>query len=180
MPLNMAPWIGRQYGRSDLEENRFGFRLLVVGESHYKTKQDPQPWFGLTTGVVERRVGGGNRQRAFFTPLTEVLTRNRDIHPSDFAVWHEVAFYNYIQSFKRNGITRHQLEEARAPWQVVLEYLQPEAVFVASRLVGRAIEGNGLPEGIEFDMVDHPRSSRQTIDKRIEVFRRLVNRVTQR
>ena len=183
MPLNMAPWIGRQYGRSDEEENRFGFRLLVVGESHYKTERDREPWFGLTTGVVERRVGGKCRQ-PFFTTMTKVLNQDQeDVGDPDFSVWQEVAFYNYIQSFRCGRISQLQWEEAQAPWQVVLKYLQPDAVLVASCAAAHRIRRNhqGLLDPDRLAVVAHPRAGGQwTIRRRIEVFQQLMNRVQKR
>ena len=178
MPLIMAPWIGCRYGRNYGEVNRFGFRLLVVGISHYETPRDPEPWFGITTGVVGRRVNGACRQH-FFTTMTKVLTREEDVQNLHFSVWHEVAFYNYIQSFVPKGRSprRNQWEDARDPFRTVLKYLQPDAVLVASRTVGDRID---LPNEIEFAVVDHPHArTPQTIAGRIEIFQGLMNGVQQ-
>ena len=175
MPLVMAPWIGCLYGG----ENRFGFRLLVIGESHYETCNDPEPWFGLTTRVVGRRVNGANRQR-FFTTMTKILTE-ADVQDPDFSVWHEVVFYNYIQSFVKGSPTKRQWEEAKGPFRTVLEYLRPDAVLVASRRAGRRIrrEHRCLLDGIEFDVMAHPRYGLGN-DKRVRVFRELINRTQQK
>ena len=179
MPLTMAPWIGCQYGRHYGENNRFGFRLLVIGESHYATCRDPEPWFGLTTGVVGRRVNGENRQR-FFTTMTKVLTEADDEDP-EFSVWHEVAFYNYIQSFVQKAPTQNQWEEARYPFRTVLEYLQPDAVLVASIRTGNHLdqEHGPLLDRIASVVMHHPSSRIQTTAQRIEIFQGLRNTVQQ-
>ena len=114
--------------------------------------------------------------------MTKVLNQEDVRHP-DFSVWHEVAFYNYIQSFVERGErpTRQQWEEAQAPWQVVLKYLQPDAVLVASWTAGLRIRRNhqGLLDPDRLVVVAHPRAGGQwTIRSRIKFFRELVDRVS--
>ena len=169
-PLTFAPWIGDQYGR----KSRFGCKLLVVGQSHYETDRDREPSLELTQRVVKRRVDGQNRQ-PFFTVMTKVLTQN--LTNNDFSVWHEVAFYNYIQSFvaPRSSPTERQWQAARGPFRTVLKDLGPDAVLVASRAVGSRIDQHN---GIGFAVVAHPAAGQKNVE-RIRVFRELMNRVRQ-
>lgn len=161
MPLRMYPWIGCRY--EDQNEG-FGLKLLVVGESHYPTPNDAEPSLGLTQRVVRRRVDGQNPQ-PFFTTMTKVLTENPTNTDVDFSVWHSVAFYNYIQSFVDKGPPKeHQWREAVEPFGMVLKFFQPDAVLVASCRVGRRIERR---EGIEFAVMPHPRIlDQQDLDSR--------------
>ena len=48
--VTFHPWVGSQYGSND---NHFGFRLLVLGESHYNNKADPLPVRSLSFTIAQ-------------------------------------------------------------------------------------------------------------------------------
>ena len=91
--VTFLPWIGKRYGRSSC----FGFRLLVLGDSHY-VEEGEQADSDFTRYVVRR--WGQTERHAFFTVVEKVLRQSEDwIDDKDRAeMWEEVAFYNLVQS----------------------------------------------------------------------------------
>ena len=175
--VRFLPWIGERFNG----ENRFGVRVLVLGEAHYGEtgKEDPTE----TAGVVRRatqlpREGKGRRQR-FFTVIANVLRGQRDgIDNSDLAeVFQEIAFYNFVQEFvgdsSRIAPASQQWDDAQAPFKTVLGKLQPDAVLVLGlRLSSHIID---WPHHIEHTVIKHPSSSMR-YDEAIPKFENLVER----
>ena len=104
--VRFRPWIGEHYGA----DNRFGIRVLVLGEAHYGAEGSEKPT--ETEGVVRwctqrARTGEGERAR-FFTVLANVLRGQGGwIDDNDLAqVFQEIAFYIFVQTFVRSASRR--------------------------------------------------------------------------
>ncbi|MDD9960765.1 MAG: hypothetical protein OXU70_01565 [Gammaproteobacteria bacterium] len=180
--VGFHPWIGERYSG----DNRFDVRVLVLGESHYDKKGNEGPAY--TKEVVRRatqlpRTGKGRRQR-FFTVAANVLRGkpgridNRDLA----AVFQEIAFYNFIQTFAGDGPrgkpTFRQWVDAQEPLKIVLDALRPHAVLVLGLELGNHILD--WPAHIERTVTAHPASSRLRYDDAIPAFRDLIERAKQR
>ena len=175
--MRFHPWIGQHYDG----ENRFGVRVLVLGESHYgpdgTERQDE------TERVVTWYTQGGARH-LFFTKVANVLRRQRGwIDDGELAaVFHEIAFYNFVQTFAGDGPRDHptfrQWVDAQAPFKTVLDELRPDAVLV----LGLELSYHILdwPKDVEHTVIGHPASSRLSYADAIPKFQCLVERARQR
>ncbi len=85
------PWIGSRFERN----NRFGLRVLVLGESHYGAESESHPAF--TTEIVRKL--GQKERHSFFTKVAKILLGVEKYIDNEkrVEVWEHVAFYNYIQ-----------------------------------------------------------------------------------
>ena len=176
--VGFHPWIGERYCAND----RFGVRVLVLGESHYG--QEGNETSDETKGVVETftqraRTGRGERLR-FFTVVANILRGQRGwIDDSDLAeVFQEIAFYNFVQTFVGDGPrgdpTFRQWVDAQAPLKTVLQALRPDAVLVLGLELWEHILD--WPEDIDHAVIAHPSSSHCRYEDVIPAFHRLVQR----
>ena len=166
--VTFHPWIGSRYGR----DSRFGLGLLVLGESHYGSKEDE--YFTFTSRVV--RAWAQEKRARFFTIISNVLTNNRGwISDEDRAeVWEHIAFYNLVQSVMggpREPPSFRQWVDAQQPFQTVLAALKPEAVLV----LGQRLDEHLLskPDDVAFGTIGHPSSSRFTYEENMRRFKEL-------
>ena len=173
--VGFLPWIGERYDG----ENRFGIRLLVLGESHY---HDDGP--GTTRGTIWKYTQPGGERHRFFTVIANVVRGERGwIGPEALArVFQELAFYNFVQSqvgsAPRGQPTFRQWVEAQDPLKTVLGVLRPDAVLVLGRELRRHILD--WPGGIERETIAHPASSRLRYDEAFPKFKCLIERARRR
>ena len=94
------PWVGSKY-KSD---NRFGVRVLVLGESHYGIT----PTSDFTIGVIERELDKNTGKHRFFTKISKVLLNvgtEKGISKEERAEpWDHIAFYNYIDPVPKSPL----------------------------------------------------------------------------
>ncbi len=98
--VKLAPWIGREYGKSIL----FKGRLLVVGEGEYQTIDGQPPSRGDTQWCVRHVIKDdihlllGRKRSAFWTKTASLLLghKPRDDRERN-QLWHSVAYYNFMQ-----------------------------------------------------------------------------------
>ena len=180
--VGFPPWIGKHY----CTENRFGVRVMVLGESHYGAEGTEKPT--ETEGVVQwftqrAQTGEGERMR-FFTVIANILRGQGGwIGDGDLAqVFQEIAFYNFVQTFvgdaPRGDPSFRQWVDAQAPLKTVLEALKPNAVLVLGLESWRHILD--WPEDIERAVIAHPASSRLRYVDAIPEFGKLVERAKAR
>ena len=128
--VRFRPWIGNKYEAG----NRFGKRVLVLGESHYGDWVDANEDF--TTFIMRRYgmpVGGG----AFFAKVVKVLLQmdvTDGLTAKDRAeTWQHVAFYNYVQELvgdeARQRPTNAMWIEAERPFLEVVDALRPHVIL---------------------------------------------------
>ena len=176
--VQFHPWIGERYDG----ENRFGVRVLVLGESHYGEEGREKPT--ETTEVVRWFTQGGGNRRRFFTVIANVLRGQRGwIDDSELArVYQEIAFYNLVQTFvgdaPRRDPTFRQWVDAQAPLRTVLAALRPDAVLVLGLELWRHILD--WPEDVPHAVIAHPASSHLRYDDAIPSFVDLVERAKAR
>ena len=150
--VTFHPWVGSHYEDSD---NRFGFRLLVLGESHYndamnENDQDPE-WIEyrnshggehVFTQFVVRK-WGQNRRASFFTIIAKVLSGSAEWIDDDARseILEHVAFYNYVSRHvpwyqdddRPKRPTSEQWRGSKAPFETVLQSLKPDAVLMLGK-----------------------------------------------
>ena len=97
-------------------------------------------------------------------------------------MFHEIAFYNFIQTFKGDGprakATARQWEDAQAPFKTVLNELRPDAVLVLGRELSRHIFD--FPEEIPRAEIAHPASPHSPYDEVIPQFQKLIEQAKAR
>lgn len=92
--VKFLPWIGKNYmGGFN------GMRTLVLGESHYAWKQEPdlsdKP--NVTSECIQEQLDG-DYTKAFWTKLAKAMSGEDTLTLEGKAkFWHSVAFYNYVQ-----------------------------------------------------------------------------------
>lgn len=154
MPVIFQPWIGDFYRT----KNRFGVRVLVLGESHYGDEADTRPT--VTTEVV--RWLAQDERHAFFTKVSKVLLgldENTSLsNEARGEVWEHIAFYNYIQGFvstdPRVRPTADMWERAKEPFLQIVRDLNPHMILVLGIELGSNIPA--IPNGIEICVIQHP------------------------
>lgn len=169
--VTFHPWVGAHYGR----ENRFGVRLLVLGESHYH--EDPEFSDCRFTQEVVRNLGQKKRHR-FFTVIAKVLCGSEDRIEDDkrSEIWEHTAFYNFVQSVVVPGPrippTFRQWCAAQSPFETVLQSLKPDAVLMLGwRLWEHVLH---QPENVTFGVLPHPTNPQFRYEDAIPAFKKLL------
>ena len=152
------PWIGDKY----CKDNRFGLRVLVLGESH--NNNDGAETSDFTTRVVESFIQNKieSRRKAFFTKIAKVLlgieTNIWKSYDERTDIWQQIAFYNYIQCYvggtARIRPTGEMWQAAQEPFLSVLDKLKPDVVLVLGVDLWDHLQP--LPKGPEFCKIKHP------------------------
>jgi hypothetical protein len=154
MPIIFEPWIGRLFE----DNNHFGIRVLVLGESHYGDGAETR---ATVTSEVVRSLAQDERH-AFFTKVSKVLLGLDGATTIDNEtrgeIWEHIAFYNYIQGFvgtdARVRPTAEMWDEAREPFFKVVHDLNPKLILVLGKELGNSLPN--IPEGIEVCIIQHP------------------------
>ena len=180
--VGFYPWIGERYDG----DNRFGVRVLVLGESHYGEKGTEVPTY--TRGVVcwhtQRARTGEGITSQFFTKVATVLCEKPEgINDGDLAkVFQEIAFYNFLQTFKggtaRGKATSQEWEDSQAPLKTVLDGLRPDAVLVLGRELSRRIPD--FPEDTPRADIAHPAWPDFSYNEAIPKFQNLLEQAKAR
>ncbi len=147
------PWVGNKFNG----DNRFGVRVLILGESHYGQESEIQPT--VTTEVV--RLLAQQKRHAFFTKLSKLLLgldgKTWIDNNTRGEVWEHIAFYNYIQSFVSDSRVRPSTEmwdAAREPFLGIFHDLKPDVVLVLGKELATHVPT--LPEKIDVCCIQHP------------------------
>jgi hypothetical protein len=124
------PWKGRNYSAT----NRFGFRLLIVGESVYHDKSSPNP-APSGQNLIKWVLNGMRKQ--FYTNIYQVVGGIRKAESTREQVddfWHSVAFTNYIvepvAATARKRPTDDMWVQAKEPFVANVMDLKPEGILV--------------------------------------------------
>ena len=166
------PWVGDRY----FGGNRYGLRLLVLGESHYGDPTEHRDR-DFTRWVV--RHFGQERRARFFTRTAKVLIEDRDpgwISDAQRAeVWEHVAFYNFVLTVMEgpgHAPSNQHWEAAQAPFRTVLDVLFPQAVLILGRRVNDHVKQR--PDGIHFRCISHPSWPSMRYRDAVPVFQELL------
>jgi hypothetical protein len=135
------PWIGKKYEAGIAP----GVRLLLLGESHYSSNDEPRDFtIRLTQDYVD-----GKFSHRFWTNIMQVVD-GRDHDEIDRAeFWARVAFYNFVQEIvsDRPGTPPKDcmLERAVRPFFCVLRHLRPSHVLVLGKRLWQSLPDTGCP-----------------------------------
>ena len=177
------PWIGWRY-EYPRERNRYGLRLLVIGESHYYPPEEytPDPvWDRISTREVICQYIASHSLR-FYTFVANVLLERVEGGsrcPETREVWNDVAFCNYIQRLLQQGERPNDEDwnDAAVPCEEVIRQLKPDAILIVGYGVKDSIDNHNAICGIPYKAIMHPRawsSRRYTYDDAIRKFRKLL------
>ncbi|HHE1196304.1 TPA: hypothetical protein ACN337_003349 [Vibrio parahaemolyticus] len=149
------PWVGNNY-----VTNKFGARILILGESHYGSPEDVYEDF--TIDVV--KMWGQENRLAFFTKIAKtILNYDSSNYLTDhekYALWENVAFYNYVQAIVGEGArirpTSEMWQKSETALNEVIDKLDPQILIV----LGTELANNlpDIPEGVEVCYLNHPSS----------------------
>jgi len=145
-------------------------RVLVVCESHYGRKRYERPT--VTPEVIKALALNHKHPLARSKPgrhphFAKIMTavhnerssdRFDNAHRADF--WDRVAYYNFVQEFlpsHRVAPPAGAWARGVAPWDEVLEVLQPEAILCFSARNGERVKAHA--RGVPVAVVNHPSSN---------------------
>ena len=173
MPIIFEPWIGSKYKIN----NRFGVRVLVLGESHYGDASETR---STVTSEVVRRLAQDERH-AFFTKISKVLLgldKNTWLDDKERGwVWEHIAFYNYTQEFvstdPRVRPTEKMWINGEEPFLQVVHKLEPKLILVLGKELANNIPK--IPNGIVVCKIKHP-STGFSYEKWNPIFQEAVQR----
>lgn len=154
------PWVGEQYGRSDLLG---GKRILVVGESHHSREHPADSIVpDMTHGVMKHYASTqarGEWMRTLDNIAWALSGKGRadlaqSTHRGEFDIWQSVAFYNYIPvvltDSARNGRpTNEHYKIAVAPFEKVLADLKPDVLLICGYGLFPYLVKNHWPTALE-------------------------------
>lgn len=128
------PWVGENYHTQTP-------KILVLGESHYGKPEWYTPEF--TRYVVKDWALCKRGSSSYFTKIAKVLLGKAHewISLDDkHKLWHQVAFYNYVQKFVGDGPrmrpTPEMWAEAEESLGIVMNQLSPDIVIVTGKELG--------------------------------------------
>jgi hypothetical protein len=160
--VTFKPWVGSRY---EAKDNRFGVKLMVLGESHYSKDGAPDPQFTrsvIKTFGVSREPGRGRT----FTKLAKLLLDIRSGEVTDAKrseVWRELLFYNFVQEYvgssARQRPTSNMWVEGKKPLLQVLDRYSPDLILVLGKALEhhvRPLEKCGIPASTTVCYVQHP------------------------
>ena len=170
--VTFHPWIGKHYGRS----SRFGFRLLVLGESHYDEELEYTDC-DFTRYVV--RTWGQENRHKFLTIIANVLRGVEGWIDDETRreIWKHVGFYNFVQSVvsgPKVAPVFRQWCDAQGPFETVVQCLKPDAILVLGWRVSEHVLYR--PDGVVFDVVTHPSSGHFRYAQAIPTFQELARK----
>lgn len=131
--IKFTPWIGDNY-----EKSTFGKRVLVLGESHYDwEKGKPIDERSEVTNIVIREQLDGTYTKAFWTKIAITFLNKQPTLEEKRAFWHQIAFYNYVQSSAgfgpRKSPTSEQFGKSAQAFFELLESYKPEVIIVLGK-----------------------------------------------
>jgi len=161
--VNFQPWVGENYKNNDL-----GFKLLVLGESHYCEHIDTckqcrreimkEDCFKFTKRVIKDNYlkvnGGCPRQLQSFLCFERAVYGYVIDRETRLKFWNSVVFYNYFQNAQPKA--RHNLEQnaslAAEAFREVLVKFKPDYIVVwGVRLFNNLPCWNGTETSIVTD-----------------------------
>lgn len=155
-PVRFHPWVGRYYNAAGFG----GFKILILGESHYSPKPEDQFDSALTQKIFTHYAIGDKPLRFFKTLaclIAGAASRTALSRETYLATWQACAFYNYVQDLlpaARMRPTPEMWDAAKEPFTHVLENLKPHIVLVAGKQLGWHIPN--LPQDITTIGMKHP------------------------
>jgi hypothetical protein len=168
------PWVGSKY----FEENQFGIRILVLGESHYGS--DSVCYQTFTTEIV--RQFAQKERLSFFTKVSKILLNLDEKtwidNKTRGEIWEHISFYNYIPTFVGDGSrispTADLWASAKQPFLDVVQKLSPDVILVLGKNLSSHIPV--LPKHINVCNIYHPSSSYFSYEHSNPLFSEVVNR----
>lgn len=153
------PWIGERYKSAE----KFGKRVMILGESHYQLKEDVPPAPDWTKRFIGYQMDG-TRTRAFWTKIVSAFIGHRPTLGEKQDFWRSVAFYNYIQQSVGNGPrippTPAMWTDSEPRFKKVLNQHAPRVLIVLGyRLWSKLPELDGTP-GKPIDCPAQPQTWR--------------------
>ena len=124
------PWEGENYSRTNI----FGLRMLILCESVYIQKNNPDPEYATINLVKWVCTGTRKRWTNYFLKVYHLAIN--DQNTSVTAFWDSVLFYEYIQAPLNNNRARPTPEmwkKAIEPFRGLLVKHEPEAVLVIGK-----------------------------------------------
>lgn len=125
------PWVGDNYQGTKP-------KILILGESHYSEPKYYSPEF--TKDVIRRLALCNEKSHPFFTKIAKILLGK----PYEWigveqkhTLWHQVAFYNYIQVFvgetSRVRPTQDMWAGAAEALSTVMKQLEPDIIIITGK-----------------------------------------------
>lgn len=127
--IHFRPWKGTEY-----EKGIGGKRLLVLGESHYSDKDNPEQTQVVMRELLDYKLGTGKYKpwMKTFTVFERAVAGRELSGEESAAFWNSVLFYNFVQEMMPDrGFrpTRKQFADSAAAFEEVLNEYEPDLVI---------------------------------------------------
>ena len=133
------PWVGSEYQTGGV----YGYKVLVLGESHYGDTIDVQ---NETIGVIQDYVydyWGAPYQQTFL--CFERALAGREINQEEREqLWNSIMFYNFFQKSTTGPRTEPDMtvqQESEEAFRELLEQYQPDAIIVWGKRLYNLLPG---------------------------------------
>lgn len=150
--VKFHPFVGNSY-----ENNAFGKRIMVLGDSHYGTT----PSTTITQDVMKyylepdhEREGWMNTYTKFERSLVNKETTTEDSR----VIWNSLVFYNYLQellSGPREAGSDQQYADSAVAFYEVLEVYKPEILIVWGKRLWHKLPDENWEEGETVKVDDY-------------------------
>lgn len=140
---NFDPWIGVQYGKSELG------KLFILGDSHYFNNDEPEIFSDFTRKQIAEL---DDISSNFHKKILEIFE-----HRSHSEFWNKVAFANGIQNafkFAKQVPTKSEMNHAETAFRAYLDIVKPDkSIVFSSRLWEHFFNKPGW--GLHMDKIDN-------------------------
>jgi hypothetical protein len=126
--VRFKPWEGDDYDTSPL-----GLRLLILGESHYRSADDKSPEEWTTIEALKH----GRHMHRYWTSISGIVGKHQPKYQVD--IWDSVIFYNYVQHVvgtaprQRPSERMWTSEQTLDGFREVLRVANPERILVVGK-----------------------------------------------
>lgn len=158
--VKFKPWVGKDYH----DGNKFGKKILVIGESHYcKDCEDvnESDCSDFTKNLIQTLVDGKTAGwTGTFRKFERSLVGHETTPEESARIWNSLAFYNYLQTAvdgPRKAGTTEDYDKSEDAFYEVLNDLQPDAIIVwgVTRMWDN-MPSRGWEKGDEIEIDGYP------------------------
>jgi hypothetical protein len=137
--VRFKPWEGDYYDNSPLK-----LRLLILGESHYRKNDDPEPEELTTIQALKL----GRHTHRFWRNISALVGEHQESYQPD--IWDSVLFYNYVQHVvgdaprQRPDESMWTSERTLEGFREILEIGNPQRILVIGKQNWRMMAGGSM------------------------------------
>lgn len=148
-PLKFQPFVGKSY-----DNNAFGKRILVLGDSHYGSEPSPN----ITRDVINRYLYANAEHEGWmntFTKFERSLVNKETNRQDSQMIWNSLMFYNYLQVLldgPRAAGTPEEYAQSAGAFFEVLEKYKPQILIVWGKRLWNMLPESNWEDGEDISV----------------------------